>query len=238
MAVFGLGSALNGGLLMSRLTLCALLALLSSPLALSQNKNSCATVKLKNGYFVIVDLIRVDSIGLHVINHNGKSQTIKRSDIRDVEVSTGPCTTRFGPRMDFSDLGRPIDSTWKLATTATESIFLYNAKALKRDGNGIATFWVKEMPKPDNETKNTWRLDKIKARNDAGLPTKGYERLSHQLALYQCACNENKLRITEVLAYDEDGKVLDSALVNDSDWVRLIPDSIGEGIFIAACKQQ
>lgn len=76
----------------------------------------------------------------------------------------------------------------------------------------------------------------IERRRKVGLRHEGYETFSHSASLRQFDCVEQKSRVTTYTDYDTKGNLIETVSSMTSEWIDVIPDSIGDDIMQAVCK--
>ncbi len=78
----------------------------------------------------------------------------------------------------------------------------------------------------------------LRNRRTQGLRTHGYEDYSHTLELDEYNCTKGEGRVLSHLDYDDKGNVIDSTTYKNPDWTYIVPNSIGESLLRAVCKQK
>lgn len=104
-------------------------------------------------------------------------------------------------------------------------------KQIFRQRDGTIKIWVTQTVRP---SKMPEIIKEIKADR---MKTFEASRFHHSKSLYRLKCSERLIKATVEWVYDLQGEVLQVINWNES-WNDVVPDSIGERIFNAACAHR
>jgi hypothetical protein len=123
-------------------------------------------------------------------------------------------------------------SDWvKLKEYKDGNVYSYKIENVDKKGsNEKVKLWLEQVISDKNRQK------KLQERKENGLSTKGYEKLSTILWLYELDCNQKKERILSINDYDTDGMVLYSGDTEEKEWKYIVPGSMGDTITKEVCK--
>lgn len=107
----------------------------------------------------------------------------------------------------------------------------YKKNSLKWKTKNIVQFWDRE------DFSNEGREDFIKSYINEGIPTEGYEKLSHTKSLKEIDCKEGKLKFLSINYIGSDGKVISSITPKEPSWNYIIPESIGDELRNLVCNK-
>jgi hypothetical protein len=129
---------------------------------------------------------------------------------------------------------RAKQAEWKFVELLanSEALYIHTRKKLTRSGTikiwtkvedaldltGIERVGEPSFAPPSYSENSEWERDKL-----------------HSKTLYEFNCKEEMLRINYVIEYKK-GKVITSEQRKEA-WKDVVPDSIGEALFKAACKK-
>lgn len=116
-------------------------------------------------------------------------------------------------------------------------LWMYSPKRITRTAKGIMRIWLKQMPSHDSSVSGEAKKDLIRKRGELGLNTRGYEKWSYSLILFELKCSARKTRFITRTDYDEDGQVLDTE-EESGDWQEVFPESVAERMLKVGCKQR
>jgi len=123
-----------------------------------------------------------------------------------------------------------IGSDWVKYGGYKENIYLYNRVSVKHMKEDIVQVWGKIVFSVEGRKKDILDMRKW------GLSTKGYDKLSHILDLYEIDCKGRMSRILYVTHYDTDGSVIKSFTYDKPDWSYIPPGSKMDTLRKKVCK--
>lgn len=138
---------------------------------------------------------------------------------------------------DFSGVDTLIreEKEWPHVGTTSFSSVSYGAKTIRKLNGNIVRVWTKTTLKDDTiETKSEF----MRIRKTQGSRTLGYETFSRTFELDEYNCTKGEGRVLSQVDYDDKGNVIDSTTYRNPGWDYIVPNSIGESILRAACKQR
>ena len=109
-------------------------------------------------------------------------------------------------------------------------VYFYNKASVKHTTNDIVQVWCKVVYSDEDRKMLIQQLRK------AGLPSNGYNKLSHRLHLEKIDYKKRKYQTLSLSEYDTDGRVLFSGSSDKQDWEHIIPDSIMDTLQKKVCK--
>lgn len=179
------------------------------------------------------------------------SQTRRQSPRRSSRTTTTPSpapTPTPVPEVDWVKLSRPPGSTPTPTPTPLDDPFaelvhisigqtdLYRLHTIqgkiRRQADGTVKIWVTKDPLP-GKLSDVWQM--LREEKVPYDPTK----YRYSLMLWRIKCADRLLSLEARVEYGPNDEVLLSKdwATDAPDWRNAIPDSIGEGIVNAACKQ-
>jgi hypothetical protein len=123
--------------------------------------------------------------------------------------------------------GEVLGADWRLyATVLDGDEFYYDASSIIRPSRNIVRVWTKTVVS-NNSIKEY--VDKLGS---------SFQLLSHKIILLEIDCTEKKDLLLQTTGYANDGKILMSVTVKESEkeWVFILPDTVGEPLYEAVCK--
>lgn len=113
-----------------------------------------------------------------------------------------------------------------------EKIFTKGAQRHDKDRYEV---WFKvEYPGPKNCGGNLFMkspMDRVICESEKD------SKIEVSINLYEINCRNGTSRVTESIDYDFSGRILMQESRKDSNWTKVIPDTIGEGLSNLFCKQ-
>ena len=109
-------------------------------------------------------------------------------------------------------------------------ILLFNKDRITHKTKDIVQVWTKLIYSNDGREKY---IQHMKASRRS---TKGLDKLSHTMVLYEIDCKKKMYRTLSITNYDKDGIVLFSHSSDKPNGEHIIPDSIFEALQKYVCK--
>lgn len=107
--------------------------------------------------------------------------------------------------------------------------FSYSKVNIKRTGNRVQV-WTKVVYSDEGREKE------IQPLREGGLPTEGWEKLSHTLVFDEIYCKKLKHRISSITYYNTDGKIFFSHSYDKPEWVYIPPKTLIDTLRKKVCK--
>jgi len=110
------------------------------------------------------------------------------------------------------------------------SVFFYNKVNIKHRTKHIVHVWEKGVYSDEG------REEDIQSRRKEGLSTEGWDKLSHDLTLYEIDCKKRKYQILSGIIYNTDGSIISSFSFDEPDWDYIPPDTMMDTLRKKVCK--
>jgi len=108
---------------------------------------------------------------------------------------------------------------------------VYSYKKGEIDKDGIRQVWIQIVYSDKGREKE------IQSKIENGESTEGYDKLLKTETLVEVECKKQRRRILFIIDTDKDRKKLFSEDNNKPEWSYIIPDSLGEELFLkTVCK--
>jgi tetratricopeptide (TPR) repeat protein len=118
---------------------------------------------------------------------------------------------------------------WVFILDAHKSNYYYDKTTLKKLPQKHIQVWIRE------EQDASSLLEFRKSNN---LSTKGYEKFSHSLNLWEIDCGSQKIGLISYHHYDDKGQVLDSNSIDKLQMNTIVPDSLAESFYKTFCGKK
>ncbi len=119
-------------------------------------------------------------------------------------------------------------SRWKILTFTTDYVIYYDTKTISFQN--YTKVWLKWIPW---ETSLDKVIEKLKANS---FDKEKYDNFSHHLQYWEIDCNKKRYILIEYAYYSNDGQVIESYSFENPKWKNVLPETVGEQIFIAICN--
>ena len=116
-----------------------------------------------------------------------------------------------------------LGADWTVNSANENFTYLYDQEKIEEISSGILRIWQKWLPSP-KEVEKMVQEDALR-----------YTNWDHSLLLTELDCGKRHQRLLAILEYDKNGNVTYIEDYSDSDWIFLIPGSVGEALFEAIC---
>ena len=145
---------------------------------------------------------------LAVITVFGQSKQKRATTKKSESQVILPCGVRVDSKSSLA-AGVVGGSPWLLVASSHDEDFYYNNNWVC--DHVVIKVWVKALSR------------------DAGNPA------TRSMSLYELKCKTRRIRLTQTVEYDQDGKVQRSDDTDKATWRNAVPESIGEGILNTIC---
>ena len=131
-------------------------------------------------------------------------------------------------------VGFPNDArgeNWVFYATTSGGSFFYDRDSIHNVSKDVIKVWTKLVYNDEGRAESLGELKKNK------VSTAGFELLSESTTLWFLNCVDEQLKITQLLYYAKDGRVLRRVQTDEMDWTYIIPDSPMEQLMKTVCGE-
>lgn len=122
---------------------------------------------------------------------------------------------------------------WKFFSESASNRWYYETSTVDYSRKELVRVWGKAV------TKGKEGIDeKIKLLEKFGGQTRGYEKYSYTMNLFELDCVRKKSRILSVKDYDLKGNPLESVSIENFPWDFIAPGTIIENLYKTVCRDK
>jgi len=134
----------------------------------------------------------------------------------------------------FRVVGPRVETEWETIAFGELVLWEHNTKNVIRKPGGLVRAWFRRSPNAKGLADQKAQRERIEEVRSTGDSVKGFERWSHTLTHYEFDCFESKIRVLDVIDYDDDGDILLSVR-NVTGWRNTIPGTFAETMQETVC---